>query len=231
MASIFAMPLATYAMGSIFVFLRKKLFHSAKTSQRSVLGEACTFILIMAIAVLGHYGNFRLPAIGDVITPFGVYRATCRNVYDRENQPLAASERTFIDQAKEVTGNSVVLSYPGNGTAAAYGVDGINTLYREAAEGKYDEANKNNPIAYDKMIIAYGADKVATDATVRSAMQDVGARYVLVLPMTGYDYDYDQFANQSTYPGLLAVDEDTPGYRLVMEDNGMKLLEITAVEE
>ncbi|MGN0071832.1 MAG: DUF6541 family protein [Atopobiaceae bacterium] len=231
MASIFAMPLVAYALASLFGCLRKKLSHQDEMSQPSMLSKVCALLFILAFIALNHVSSFTLPAIGEVDTPFGKYAETCRGLYDMDYQPLTRSERTFIDQAKGVTGNSVVLSYPGNGTAAAYGVDGINMLYREAAEAKLDEKNEHDPFAADQVTIASGADVVSTDEAVRSAMQDVGARYVLILPSEVSDYEYDRFAHDSTYAGLLAVDEDTPGYRLVMEENGMKLLEITAVEE
>ncbi|SDC64887.1 hypothetical protein SAMN04487824_1324 [Parafannyhessea umbonata] len=231
MASIFAMPLVAYALASLFGCLRKKLFHQDKMSQPSMASKACALLFIMAFIALNHVSSFMLPAIGEVDTPFGKYRETCRRLYDLENQSLTASERVFIDKAKETVGDSVVLSYPGNGTAAAYGLDGINTLYREAGGATYDETNENDTLAYDQMVIASGADEVATDATVRAAMQDVGAKYVLILSMSDADYEYERFSPESTYAGLLAVNEETPGYRLVMEEGGMKLLEITAVEE
>lgn len=231
MASIFAMPLVAYALASLFGCLRKKLSHQDEMSQPSMLSKVCALLFILAFIALNHVSSFTLPAIGEVDTPFGKYREICRRLYDLENQSLTASERVFIDKAKETVGDSVVLSYPGNGTAAAYGLDGINTLYREAGGATYDETNENDTLAHDQMVIASGADEVATDATVRAAMQDVGAKYVLILPMSDADYEYERFSPESTYAGLLAVNEETPGYRLVMEENGMKLLKITAVEE
>ena len=231
MASIFAMPLVAYALASLFGCLRKKLSHQDEMSQPSMLSKVCALLFISAFIALNHVSSLTLPAIGEVDTPFGKYAETCRGLYDMDYQPLTRSERTFIDQAKGVTGDAVVLSYPGNGTACAYGLDGIDMLYREAAEAKLDEKNEHDPFAADQVTIASGADVVSTDEAVRSAMQDVGARYVLILPSEVSDYEYDRFSPESTYAGLLAVDEDTPGYRLVMEENGMKLLEITAVEE
>lgn len=231
MAAIFAMPLAAYAVASFYKLLKRYLFHVKATTDSSYAGKAAALLFMLTIIAATHVANLTLPVFGQTITPFGQYEVTCRSLYDKDNQPLSATERSFIRRAKEIVGDSVVLSYPGNGSAAAYGLDGINTLYRTATPadslGKREGADN---FAYIQSLIAARADKVASDPAVQSAMQDIEAKYVLVLPTTTSDYEYDRFADQTSYAGLLAVGEDTPGYHLVMEEDGMKLLETTFVE-
>ncbi|MBR3384690.1 MAG: hypothetical protein IKG69_05745 [Atopobiaceae bacterium] len=155
-------------------------------------------------------------------TTFGDYRLLFRELYGRST-PMDVHERVFLEEVRAIVGDDLVINNPYDGSTLAYGVYGIRTYYRNA-NGFGTPAETSQSVA-----IREGLCDLADDAGVRQAVDDVGARYVLVLDST---YSGNSFLNlrgnleADAYNGITHVTEDTPGFTEVLQSGSCHLYRI-----
>jgi len=140
-------------------------------------------------------------------------------------QVYDAAERAFVDEVERVVPEgSYIVNVPDDGSAFAYGIDGLNVLYRSTRT--YD-VESESPEGY---ILRTRLADAATDADVRSALESVGADYVLVLDdeRVAADRAYLFTYDPALWQGILSIDADTPGFELVLSEGDMRLYRITA---
>ena len=140
-------------------------------------------------------------------------------------QVYDAAERAFVDEVERVVPEgSYIVNVPDDGSAFAYGIDGLNVLYRSTRT--YD-VESESPEGY---ILRTRLADAAADADVRSALESVGADYVLVLDdeRVASDRAYLFTYDPALWQGILSIDADTPGFELVLSEGDMRLYRITA---
>lgn len=94
--------------------------------------------------------------------------------YDEgEEQVYSAEEQRFVRKVLEmIPGGALVINQPHDGSAFAYGLDGLNTYFRHIdTEGTTEQSRTIRDHLSD----------IATDSTVREAVRNSGAQYVLLL--------------------------------------------------
>ena len=118
---------------------------------------------------------------------------------------------------KEVTGDDVVLNVPLDGSAFAYAEDDINVAFR-----RYGPFNSQQ-----QQIIRARLCNVASDSEVRETVEELDARYVVLLD-TDFDDSSTFFPNGTVgaWPGFINLDEQTPGFDLVLSEGDMRLYRI-----
>ena len=116
------------------------------------------------------------------------------------------------------------LSY---GSFLAYGYNGLRVYNRNFTgyDGGHETAESET--------IRTGLCNIATDGQVRSAVDAIGARYVIVMRQTGSEWS---LINQrgdykpELFSGISSIGPDTPGFTRVYRYGTMSLYRIDAAE-
>ena len=132
-------------------------------------------------------------------------------------------ESDFVSEAAEITGDDLVLNMPHDGSLWAYGVNGMNTYFRSV---KLKEQNDDAVLIREKLA------EYAKNDEVQAVVKRTGAKYVMLLDK---DIPYEdglwlqQYTEKAVgqWSGLSDVDDDTPGFELVLsKDDDMRLYRI-----
>ena len=170
-------------------------------------------------------GSHFVPTAG---TAVGYMHYLMESGYDEgEEQVYSAEEQRFVRKVLEmIPGGALVTNQPHDGSAFAYGLDGLNTYFRHIdTEGTTEQSRT----------IRDHLSGIATDSTVREAVRNSGAQYVLLLDQ-GVPYDEGRWLIQTGedyemgWKGLANLTDDTPGFETILADGDMRLYKITAEE-
>ena len=137
-------------------------------------------------------------------------------------------ERAFVEEAIALMPEgALVVNEPNDGSAYAYGVDGLRTYYRYW-RGYGDSEEEERP---ESALIRGRLNRIATDERVRAAVESTGVEYVLQLERgkrswntTMWTYRYGRL-----WRGIDNIDENTPGFELVLARDDMRLYKIQNV--
>ena len=138
-------------------------------------------------------------------------------------QIYSADEEAFVRKAMEkVPPGALVINDPHDGSAFAYGLNGLNTYYRHIDLGTEAE---ESPLIRERL------SELAADADVAQAVRDAGAAYVLQLD---HDVPFEEGVwliqtnedNRGNFAGIDAIDDDTPGFEVVIEEDDKRLYRI-----
>ena len=164
-------------------------------------------------------------------TAFGYtrYLMSFQNDTSRSDDVLGAEERAFLDKASStVEPDAVILNHPFDGSAFAAANWDLNVYWR--FWGGYDISEDNQT----SQTLRFRADKMAEDEDVARALRESGAQYLLLLDqgtLPEEDYmRYTIFYNSDEWPGIEAIDDQTPGLELLLGEGDMRLYRITATE-
>lgn len=138
---------------------------------------------------------------------------------------LTIGDSEFLKNVEAITGtHDLVINDPNDGSVYAYGLDNINTYYRRFF------APKNNDTS--DSIRTRLAD-ISFDKQVKDAVKSINAKYVLVLD---YDFNgesgtkYFDFYERDDWKGIHNINENTPGFELVLTEGSRRLYRITALD-
>ena len=133
-------------------------------------------------------------------------------------------ERDFVNECLELVGDdAIVYNCPFDGSCFSYGEVGlrtaIRTLWGTGAESELSTMK----------VLREGLDEVSYNVDVQSAVKATGIEYVLMLDqgneamdesITPWGYHEDQWV------GFNSIDDDTPGFTLVLRNGDMALYKI-----
>ncbi len=135
----------------------------------------------------------------------------------------SADEVDFVNRVRDtIPANALVINAAPDGSMWSYGVNGLNTYYRDIkVKGHTDDA----------VLIRESLSRYAQDSRVREAVARTGATYVLLLDKDVpygdgwwlWQYEWD---DQVLWAGITSVDDDTPGFSLVLSEGDMRLYRI-----
>ena len=159
----------------------------------------------------------------DLTNAFTLTSYDLYNGYSRYRvQAYTASERDFIQQVKEVVPEgSLIINLPVDGSSFAWSVDGLN-LYYHAKLGSAESE--------DSHAIRKGLCNISTDSTVKDAVENTGAKYVLLLDRSDYTaedkhvcYSRDLQYKKKDWEGITEINDETPGFEPVLSSGSMRL--------
>lgn len=159
----------------------------------------------------------------DLTNAFTLTSYDLYNGYSRDRvQAYTASERDFIQQVKEVVPEgSLIINLPVDGSSFAWSVDGLN-LYYHAKLGSAESE--------DSHAIRKGLCNISTDSTVKDAVENTGAKYVLLLDRSDYTaedkhvcYSRDLQYKKKDWEGITEINDETPGFEPVLSSGSMRL--------
>ncbi|MBC2890321.1 DUF6541 family protein [Gordonibacter massiliensis (ex Traore et al. 2017)] len=183
---------------------------------------------VVAVLFLGFifYPSFTLAGRYELHTAFGFVteKLTFMNDASRSNI-YAPNERDFVRKVlQEVPAGTVIINEPNDGSAFAYGTDGLDAYYRHLRT--YGGGNETA----ESKAIRKSLNDIAVNDQVRLAVQRSGARYLLQLDQGDaqmkepYPFTY----RAEDWIGINAVNDETPGFEVVLSDGDMRLYKITA---
>lgn len=240
MLAMASYPLAVFGLTGLFDALTQRV-HVFQFSCMAYVG-----LSIITIGVL-FFPNFSLPGVTttrvvdadtgakeilevEVQTPFGRLEQLISTLYSNDLPDTAVlfsgPERTFAEKVAGITGDSLVFNNPRDGSMFAYQFEGVRTFFREP----YNETSKDSNVRFMQLYL----DELADNPQVRKAVDNLGTEYVMLLDDGHEPYDnswvwggYDE----KNWKGINAIDEDTPGFELVLSEGDMKLYRILSEEE
>jgi len=134
------------------------------------------------------------------------------------------AERAFVRDAIELMPEGTLLvNEPNDGTAYAYGVDGLRTYYRYWRG--YGNPDEEKP---ESMLIREHLCDISTNDDVRTAVETIGATYALQLEQGERSWKTTMwvYGDGALWRGIDGIDEDTPGFELVLKRDDMRLYKI-----
>ena len=203
-------------------------------TQTAIYQQISVGIAALIFGVSVYWGclvSAEAPEDGGYIVPIAEQSWTClrRTVAETYglDAPYSDAEEDFASKVKEITGGSLLLNDPYDGSVVAYGLSDLNVYWRYYYR-YFGKAPETDTSVYLRLNIA----DVASDPEVQRLCRELGIEYVVRFSRHEFfgifcrDWDgINQFAS------ILSIDEDTPGFELVLEDNGMQLYRITALDE
>lgn len=131
-----------------------------------------------------------------------------------------AKKEAFMQEAKTIVGDDVVLNDPFDGSVLGYGFYRLHTWWRYCYNLEEFEHG-------DALRIRIEADKRFADESIRHKMDATGARWVIKL---GNERNEDASLLAKYTPelfcGIARITPETPGYTLVLKENDMELYRI-----
>ena len=190
----------------------------------------CALVSVV-IYVINFFPSYSMPGRYDVTTAFGAIRRDI-TYWNSANEPKSYDdqEHEFVEKVKGIIPEkAVILNQPYDGSAYAYGLDGLNVYYK-AWEGNWmGKPTKNN------YLISTELDDIATNVKVQKAVRDTGARYLILLDRSDYKTDESDSSKmssmyasyiKSSWKGIDAVDDKTSGFTKILEHGDMRLYRI-----
>lgn len=135
------------------------------------------------------------------------------------------AERAFVQEALSIIPEgSLVINEPNDGSAYAYGVDGLRTYYRYWRG--YNSPNETEKP--ESALIRARICNIATDDEVRAAVELVGAEYVLQLERGERSWQTSMWVYEDGrfWRGIDAVDNETEGFECILSRDDMRLYKI-----
>ena len=222
-AGIIAAPLVTIGLyqleGMLCIWLKR--IREEWTSHESIE----KWIPYLAAAILSFVifsPSFKVPGCFSIESAFSAFRITAKEQYSLDT-PYSEREYDFVDKAMEIIGDdtSPVINNPLDGSLLAYGLNDLRCYYRN--RWGYEPVSER-PESY---LIRKRLCDISDNEDVQRAVSQIGAHYVIILDKSEEE---DSFLQWYWYPerftGITNITPETPGFELLLEDNGMQLYRI-----
>ena len=210
----------SYLLGKLSLGERNQ----ALASRASVPEMVCWGVLLAVVTLFNSFPLQFLPGRFQA-WGFDAVRFELRDMYSTsERGPLDSDELAFLDQVLAVVEeDAIVANQPFDGSVFAYASNDLNVLF--------DRYNVPGEEEYD--LLRNSLSEVATNQAVCDAVDELGVSYVLQLDSgdggqglsedaTFYPYGYEA----EDWRGINEIDENTPGFSLVLSEGDMRLYEI-----
>lgn len=184
------------------------------------LGYALSLVVVCAVVFPSFYscGNY-------INTAFGEEKRTLSDLnLLSESNSYSAGDDAFMKQVLNyVDKDDLIINIPADGSISAYMKYGCNLYFKTFGDG--DKTPSCSAIV--KKLKDYSHDE-----EVQKAVNEVDAKYVLLLDRNGFAEDGDLLWStdgimyKSEWRGIMDVEEQTAGFDLVLSDGTRKLYRI-----
>jgi hypothetical protein len=135
-------------------------------------------------------------------------------------------EVRFVSKVEKIVGpDNLVINIPNDGSAFSYALQGLNVFYKNCDLSYVSSGGQT----WQSEIIRTKLNQISSDEEVRDAVASVGAQYVLVLDEGAKSGDMSRTLppyDASQWSGITSIDEQTPGFEVVLSDGDMCLYKI-----
>lgn len=218
---LFLMPVAAAGLATICEGARKE-------DRR--IAWACRIALVGILALV-YVPGVRIPRGGEVrpVSQLQAMRDRVKSCYGNgDAQIYSAREMAFVRRAVEtIPPNSLVINAAPDGSVWAYGINGMNTLYRSHTVAEQSD---------ETVTICTQLCEYATNPKVQEAVRHADASYVLLLDK-GVSYEDGSWLQQfrkrdmKKWAGIMGIDDQTSGFSVELaEGDEMRLYRIEPLE-
>lgn len=175
---------------------------------------------LIFVAILIH-PSIQLPDGSWFDTPFGSIESGVERTYAKNNvEGIDFAEWDFIEECQKIVKNDAVINVPFDGSGMLYGATGMNVVYRNIS-AKHGQFQETEPIRLH-------LSDISMDASVRDMVSALNARYVLILDYNSPNGSIVPYAYhpREAWEGILDINENTPGFELVLSREDMRLFRI-----
>ena len=104
----------------------------------------------------------------------------------------------------------------------------MNTYYRSIQNFPETDRYSGKRETENSYLIRTSLKDIATNSDVKKAVENIGAKYVLVLDSNERETrTYNSLSyDPNDWKGIDSITDETPGFTLLLEDDGMKLFKI-----
>lgn len=220
--SIFALPIAAMGLHALCQTSKRvfELLDPRKGYSGTIVNVAVVGLALIAIL----YPNHQITGIANIDTGMGTVASNVKQRYSTTEQAIIdPNESAFLRTVKEyVDPDDVIINVPDDGSAFAYGSDGLNIYYRYLRTYDVESETENSKVIREHLC------DIASDPSVQEAVKETGGRYVLLLDTEALESKtlFTWWQNQFLWDGVLAINDLTPGFTPVLKSGSMALYEI-----
>ncbi len=218
--TVFLTPIAACGLASI---TRTSWLLTGRIAKRATpTTKALAASLVVALCLVAiFFPNVATPDGNAQKTGYGTVYTELSSMYRiKDNRVYGSDEQAFVDKARGITQDDLVLNYPADGSSFAYAVNDMHVYWRNFKTKNQTDAAK----AIRTNLVNY-----ANDESVQEAVKSTGARWLLRLDQ-GVSYEdgkwFRQFRKPERWKGIEAVNENTPGFTCVLAEGDMRLYRI-----
>lgn len=222
LATIFSVPLVSYGLDAVAEGLCKLVRLRPARAWRALPA-------VSALVVAAAYVPLALLCPGqaqngfsqEASSPWATYQSYTYRAYSHD-APLTYQETDFMESVCRLVGDDLVINQPFDGSVFGYGVTGLRCYYR------FFSGYGSSGEAWQSRVIRQRLYNIANDPQVQQAVASIGAHYVLVMSTDERNNTFvkDTY-DAAKWRGINYIADDTPGFELVLEENGYRLYRIT----
>lgn len=189
------------------------------------------YVAVLAVAAFFLYSpSFSSPSESQE-TAFGYAGGRIEELnsgYSATYSSYTNDEKSFVDEVEKIVGDDLVFNCPPDGSCFAYLEDGLNVFYRTYSDHGPGSLSQEADIRS-------GLSSYAFDENVKNDVSELGIKYILKLDMGDSFVDYGDYQwsintsyKKSSWNGVLSIDDNTPGFDLVLSEGDMRLYKIAS---
>lgn len=222
--SLAAMPIICIGLASLFSFLDNKVsnWHNTIAKETPIIKLGASVLIILIVCFPFFVDNY----LG-YPTTFQDYKRLLDYKFDKESPSVYSSnEIDFVNKTdKLIKPGAKVINIPFDGSCLAYDIQGLNTYYRDPhISGSKNSAETEHSWLYRKQLSNY-----LDCQQIRDALKNDNIEYVLMLDDGDSKDEPERFFigyKENDWSGITSINENTPGFSLVLAKDDMKLYRI-----
>ena len=224
-ATMFLVPVAAYGLWTVARCASTLLSQAIQAGNGRRCAAAVSAGLAIVFCLCNFFPSYHMPGQpkeDTTDTPFGRVKYRLSGFYALDDEKVYdAAEQAFVRKVLEaIPEGALVLNQPNDGSVFAYGLDNLNTYYRQIShEGETENAR----------LIREHLSDIVSDPAVQKAAKETGARYVLLLDQ-GVSRKKGtwlaQYKDPKSWRGIDSITDDTPGFKPILSNGEMRLYEI-----
>lgn len=227
-AVIVGIPLAVLGLNYFIERMCAAIQHDGRAS------VAVTLVISVLFTVINYFPTISLGEEAVVKTPIGTAQEYIHDLNNKEKRnQYGQDEIDFVDKVMlAIPENALVLNVPDDGSIYAYGINGLRTYYRDYRTYSNVEHTNNSSETERSIVIREHIGEVATNIEVQKALKEIDCHYLLLLDRTHsmatqeHLFSYDE----ALWTHFQMIDDDTPGFDLILQDGDMRLYYISAID-
>lgn len=214
---VFSIPIITFGLASLIDSVRRMgEIRISSDKLKTIINGFSSIVLLALFSFLAF-----IPA-SPISNSLNYLKNNAVILNLNEWNYLDSDELEFINKIKSmIPDDALIINQPHDGSMYAYGITGLDLYYRDiSGYGAKSETEESK-------LIRSGLNQMSSNQDIEQAVKAINAEYVLLLKSDFYSQGlyYDTYESDS-WIGIESINEDTPGFSLVYEENDMKLFKI-----